>query len=115
MSYRPLTSATEKITSTRLKPIGKEFEGAWEGGISAALPMVVRLSNGPDGLATGTFVSINQGNVEVPIGAVVQNGARLRLILPTIRGTFDAELKDHQLTGVWSQGRPVPLVLKRPK
>lgn len=112
---RPLATAPNKVTSTRLKPIAKQFEGAWEGGVSSSLRMVVRLSNGSDGLASGTLVSVDQGGVEVPIAAVVQNGTRLRL-LPSIRGMFDGELKDGELTGTFTQGRaPRPLVLKRPK
>jgi hypothetical protein len=50
----------------------------------------VRLTNRPNGLAAGTLVSVDQGGREAPIGAVVQMGSKLRLILPAIRAT-DAE------------------------
>ena len=98
----------------------KELEGQWEGAIDAngkALRVVVKLSNGPDGLGTGTFASLDQGTgAEAAIVAVVQIGPRITLIVPALRGTYNGELKDGQLAGTWSQGRvTAPLVLQKTK
>jgi hypothetical protein len=62
------------------------------------------------------LTSIDQGGVEIPIAAVVQNGMQLKLLLPAIAGSYEGELKEGQLTGTWSQGPGTfPLVFKRTK
>ena len=65
----------------------------------------------------GTLASLDQGTgAEAAIVAVVQIKSRIALIVPALRGTYNGELKDGQLTGTWSQGRAtVPLVLKKTK
>lgn len=114
---RPSPTSKDSLTLTKMKPLAKDFEGAWEGALDVggkSLRLIVKLSNGSDGLATGTLTSVDQGSAEAPIVAVVQFGSRLRLIVPAVRGTFDGELKDKQLTGTWAQGRgSLPLVLVR--
>ena len=78
------------------------------------LRLTITLTNGPDGLATGTLTSVDQGNRTGPIFGVLVRGPRLTFILPEVRGGFDGELKDGQLTGTWTQSRGSrPLVFKR--
>jgi hypothetical protein len=52
--------------------------------------------------------------VEIPISTITQESARLKLILSTISGAFDGELKGGELAGTWTQG-PISrlLVFKR--
>jgi hypothetical protein len=99
-------------------PITKELEGNWEGSLDingTILRLVLKLSNRPDGLATGTLISVDQGGVEIPIGAVVQTGSHLKLVVQPVAGTCEGDLKDGQLTGTWTQGPGAwPLILKRP-
>jgi hypothetical protein len=100
----------------RSTPITKEIEGSWEGPLDIEgkiLRLGLKLSN-QAGVGTGTMISIDQGGAEIPIAAVVQTGAQLKLLLPAIAGSFEGELKDAQLTGKWTQGpRTWPLVFKR--
>jgi hypothetical protein len=99
-------------------PITKELEGSWEGSLDVGgtiLRLLVKLSNGSDGLATGTMTSVDQGGVEIPVAAVVQTGSHLKLVIPAVAGTYEGDLKDGQLTGTWTQGPGnLPLVFKRP-
>jgi hypothetical protein len=99
-------------------PITKEIEGSWEGSLDVAgkvLRLTAKLWN-QDGAGKGTLVSVDQGGVEIPIAAVVQEGMRLKLLLPAIAGSYDGEFKDGQLTGTWTQGPgTLPLVFKRMK
>ena len=86
--------------------IGKELEGTWNGTLSAGgreLRLTLKLASGADG-ATGSIVSVDQGNVEIPIATIVQAGAHLTLELPSIAGTYSGDLKDGRLVGTWSQG-----------
>ena len=115
-TVRP-TATADKLVLTRVKPLAKDLQGSWEGAIDAGgqtLRLVVKLSNGTDGLATGTLVSVDQGNKEAPIAAVIQTGSKVRLVVPSVRGTYDGELKGGQLIGTWSQPKgSLPLTLKR--
>jgi hypothetical protein len=100
-------------------PITKDVEGSWEGALEIqgkTLRLIFKLSNQPDGVATGTIVSVDQGGVEIPIAAVVQTGAHLRLVVPAVIGNYEGDLNDGQFTGTWTQGpNSWPLVLKRGK
>lgn len=100
-------------------PITKELEGSWDASLDVdgtVLRLLLKLSNGPGGTATGTLVSLDQGGAEVPVAAVVQDGAQIKLLLPTVAGSYEGALKDGQLTGTWTQGpRSWPLVFKRAK
>jgi hypothetical protein len=98
-------------------PVSSELEGSWQGTLDAGgtmLRLVLRLANKPGGPAAGTLVSVDQGGVEVPVASIVQSGSRLVLVLPTIAGSYDGELKDGVLTGKWTQGANTwPLVFKK--
>jgi hypothetical protein len=99
-------------------PITKDIEGSWEGALDIegkVLRLALKLSN-QSGTGTGTMISIDQGAAEIPIAAVIQTGAQLKLLLPVIAGNYEGELKDGQLTGKWTQGpRTLPLVFTRAK
>ena len=99
-------------------PITKDLEGSWEGSLDVngtILRLLLKLSNRPDGGATGTLISVDQGGAEVPVAAVVQTGSLLKVLVPAIIGTYEGDLKDGQLTGTWTQGPGTfPLVFKRP-
>jgi uncharacterized protein (TIGR03067 family) len=116
-TVRPDPMSQSTLVLTKTKPLGKDLDGSWEGALDAggkALRVVVKLSNGSDGLATGTFDSVDQGSGPLPIAAVIQTGSQIKLVVPAVRGSFAGELKDGQLTGTWTQGRTAsPLIFKR--
>jgi hypothetical protein len=77
------------------------------------LRLVLKLSNQPGG-ATGTLVSLDQGGGEIPIASIAQTGSHLKLIVSTIDGLYEGDLKDGQISGTWTQrGNSLPLVFKR--
>jgi hypothetical protein len=97
-------------------PVTRDVEGTWEGALDVngtTLRLRLILANGSAG-ATGMLVSLDQNNVEIPIATITQENTRLKLILSTISGAFDGELKGGELAGTWTQG-PVaaPLVFRR--
>ena len=97
-------------------PITKEVEGSWEGALDvqgSTLRLLLKLTNAAGG-ATATLTSLDQGNVEIPVATVTQDGTRVKLIVSMISGTFDGELKGGELAGTWTQGPlSAPLVFKR--
>jgi uncharacterized protein (TIGR03067 family) len=115
---RPAPASTEsRLTLTRVKPLARELEGTWEGAIDSRgtpVPIVIVLKNGADGLPAGTVSSPGQTTRDLPIAAVLQMGTNVRLLMPSIRATYDGKLAAGVLTGVFAQGRvPVPLELKK--
>jgi hypothetical protein len=120
------TSMTFKLTRTgdaqieplpKSTPITKDLEGSWAGTLSAdgkMLHLGLKLTNQPTG-ATGTVISVDQGNAQIPVTAVVQTGTHLKLVLRPIAATFEGDLKNGELTGTWTQGMSLPLVFTRPK
>ena len=99
--------------------VTKDLEGSWEGSLDVdgkILRLILKLANQPNGTATGTLVSVDQGGAEIPVAAVVQTGTQLKVLVPVIVGSYEGELKDGVLTGKWTQGpRTWPLVFKRAK
>jgi hypothetical protein len=95
--------------------VSKDFEGTWEGALDAGgttLRLIVTLTN-KDGAATGTLVSVDQGNATIPLSAITQKGANLTFTVPAVGGSFAGDLKDGQIVGTWTQGVALPLTLKR--
>jgi hypothetical protein len=117
----PLTLAWKGAAQFEVRekstPITKDVEGSWEGSLdvkASILRLALKLTNGPNG-GTGTIVSLDQGNVEIPVSTISQQGSKLKLVLTMIGGTFEGELKNGELAGTWTQGplSNVPLVFKR--
>lgn len=97
-------------------PITKELEGPWEGALDVegkVLRLALKLANGPDG-GSGTLVSLDQGDAEIPVATITQAGSKVKLLVTMVNGSFDGELKGDQLAGTWTQGQlSLPLVFKR--
>ena len=104
---------------SRRRRARRSRKSSWEGALNAdgtTLRLVLKLVNQGDSGATGTLISVDQGNAEIPLGAVSQTGSKLKVLVPAVMGTYEGELKDGQLTGTWTQGpRSLPLTLTRAK
>jgi hypothetical protein len=97
--------------------IMKEFEGGWQGVLSAEgreLHLMLMMANQADGAAVGTVFSMDHGGVEIPITTIAQNGPDLKIELKSIKTVYNGCLKDGVLTGEWTQnGVTLPLIFKR--
>lgn len=97
-------------------PVAKELEGTWEGSLDAGgkiLRLVLKLAN-QSGAATGLIVSVDQNGLELPVETIVQAGSRLTFLVRPVNGSYEGDLKDGQLVGIWKQGEgSLPLVFKR--
>ena len=97
-------------------PLTKDFEGTWEGTLDVGgttLRLSLELVN-KDGGATGTLVSIDQGNAAIPLSVITLADAHLTFTVPGVGGSYVGDLKDGQIVGTWSQGPgSLPLTLKR--
>jgi uncharacterized protein (TIGR03067 family) len=114
---RPSDFTTGALTLARLKPLAPQLAGTWEAEITLGAKtqrVLLTLTTGPDGFGGGTIASADPGARALPIGAVVQTGSTVRVIIPGPRATFEGTLEAGELRGSWNQGRQsVPAVFKR--
>ena len=100
-------------------PVAKDLEGEWTGVLEApgkSLRLILRLSNQKDGVASASFVSLDQGNLEIPVAVVAQKGEELAFDARAVGGSFIASpsASRTELKGVWAQGAlSVPLILRK--
>ena len=96
--------------------VSRALLGTWEGTLNVketTLRLVLTLANGPDG-ATGTLVSVDQNNIEIPVTKITEEGAHVKLTVSMVGGAFEGDLKGDELAGTWTQGPgSLPLVFKR--
>ena len=105
------------LALARVKPLPKEVAGAWEATITVGANtqhVALTLSNGPDGLGTGTIGPATPGAATVPVTCVLQVGQTFRVIIPAAKATFEGTLTAGEFQGTWNQGnQSVPAVFKR--
>ena len=95
-----------------------DLVGRWEGALrigEASLPLVVRVSQGADGLVA-VMDSPAQGARDMPITGLTETGGTVRFAIPSVGGRFEgARSADGSTwTGSWSQGgASLPLILTR--
>ena len=96
--------------------VSKALLGTWEGTLDVkgtTLRLVLTFANGPDG-ATGKLVSVDQGNIEIPVTTITEEGTHVKLTVTMVSGGFEGDLKGGELAGTWTQGPgSLPLVFKR--
>lgn len=75
----------------------------------------MHLTRGGDGKLTGLLESLDQGDAKIPLGAVDASPDHLKFTVPPVNGSYEATWNDAkaQWTGVWRQGRDIPLDLHR--
>jgi hypothetical protein len=101
----PLTSAA----------ISKELEGTWKTQTVTGTRLELRLTNQPDGRATGRLVNVDQGGLEIPL-AITQNASNVSLEAKVVPGSFTGILSADaaELVGQWTQASgSIPLTLRR--
>lgn len=100
-------------------PVAAEFLGTWAGTIvdsGATLHVTLKISNGQAG-AEALFVSIDQGNAQIPVSTITQQGTKLKLDVKAVGGGYDGEINKEgtEINGTWTQaGMSTPLIFKKP-
>ena len=99
-------------------PIGKELEGTWDGAVAVngiQVRFVLTMSNQPDGTATGSVVSVNEGGLTVPT-TMTQKGSSVTLDVKAVGGSYSGTLNAEgtELVGTYTRGPlVVPLTFRR--
>jgi hypothetical protein len=98
---------------------GEGLAGTWLGLLEmkpARIRLVMTISEGADGVLSGTMKSPDQNDKEVPIDSLSVDGKAVNLSLGSIYATYQAELNDDgsELYGSWDQtGHTMTLHFKR--
>jgi hypothetical protein len=93
--------------------IGKQLEGTWNGVFEAngtRLRYVLVLSNRADGTGASRIVSLDEGNLEIPVSSIVQDGSNITLNFKAVGGVYSGtvNIDGTELVGTYTQG---PLVV----
>jgi len=112
----PLSRAQTAPAATSEVHAKGDISGDWQGTLQAqrALRTVVRITKADKGY-TAKFYSIDQGGTPTTVSSVTSDGATVNIAVDMIGGTFEGTLSadGNTMTGTWSQGKPLPLVLVR--
>ena len=96
--------------------VSKAVLGTWDATLDVKgtpLRLVLTLTNGPDG-ASGTLVSVDQNDFEMPVTKITEEGSKLKLAIAMVSGGFEGDVKDGVIAGTWTQGPlSLPLAFKR--
>ena len=102
-------------------PTAPEFLGTWAGTIQfdqlggPPLRVTVTISNGAAG-AEAQVVSLDQGNAQLPVNTITQQGRKLTLEVKVAGGLYEGEINQAgtEIHGTWSQmGSSTALVLTK--
>lgn len=107
-----------KIVTVPTSPaIPGVFEGSWEGTLAVQqlrLRVVLTMQNVRDG-ATATVVSLDEGEMEVPAMVTVDDGSKVTVNLPAVKGSFSGTLAGgaKEILGTYKIGDlAVPVTLR---
>ncbi len=106
-----------EIEHPPVKP--SDIDGAWLGMLDTGtikLRVVFHITNTDQGLSA-TLDSPDQGVMGMSTSSVTRDGASLKIEVKNIAGVFDGKVAPDlsSIDGIWTQGSPLPLVLKRVK
>ncbi len=91
--------------------------GEWQGAITR-LHLILKIEQPEGGPLKGALVSVDQGNVTIPIDTVsFDPGGALRLELKSIGAAYEGKLSSDgaEISGTWQQGgASLPLLFHRP-
>jgi len=101
-----------------------DIAGNWQGTLefpaSGTQPglkvrIVLKIARSSDGDLTALNYAIDQSPEPMTTAAVSLQGNTFRYSIPALHGTYEAQLNPdaNVMTGTWTQGRPLPLILVR--
>lgn len=95
-------------------PVGI-FLGEINGGMVGKLRLGLEVRQGADGQLAGEMISVDQGYAKLLASSVVIEGKTLKMAFGVINASYEGTLSDdaNTLTGKWTQGTGIDLVLKR--
>ena len=96
----------------------RDLEGTWEGSIASdgkVRRIALKLTPSPDGTAKATLISVDKGNLEIPVTTVTLQGKQLELQARAVGGTYRGTIgATGEIVGEWIESAVrLPLTFKR--
>jgi len=95
----------------------QDIAGTWQGTLKADrdLRTVLKISKADNGGLKAVLYSIDQGGQGIPASSITLEGSTVKMSIKMIDGTYEGKLSADGtlITGTWTQGNPLPLILKR--
>lgn len=96
----------------------QNLAGTWQGTLVAgpqSLRIVFKISVGDDDKLKAVNYSIDQGGQPIPVSSVTRDGSTLKMTIAAVNGSYEGKISSdgNTITGNWTQGNPLPLVLTR--
>ena len=110
-------AAKQKTSEPKGVP-GEGLAANWQGRIDAGpvkLRVILKIEE-KDGALSGTFISVDQGNAEIPLTEIKLNGRAMSFQAPRVNGSYKGTMSadGSQVEGTWSQaGQSMPLNVVR--
>lgn len=92
----------------------EDAQGQWSGAIAGQLTVVLDVTRADNGSLQATLASPTQG-FAAKAEQLVADGTNLSFSIPQLRGGYQASWHEsaQAWVGIWTQGEPTPLTLKR--
>jgi len=121
---RKLLAVAILLTTSAISQPVSNIAGNWQGTLefpaSGSQPglkvrIVLKIAKSSDGALTALNYAIDQSPEPMATTAVSLQGNTFRYSIPALHGTYEAQLNGDAtvMTGTWTQGRPLPLILIR--
>jgi len=121
---RKLLAVAILLTTSAISQPVSDIAGNWQGTLefpaSGSQPglkvrIVLKIAKSSDGALTALNYAIDQSPEPMATTAVSLQGNTFRYSIPALHGTYEAQLNGDAtvMTGTWTQGRPLPLILIR--
>ena len=99
----------------------QDLAGDWQGALKAGtqeLRLIVHIEKGDGGTWKAALASIDQSldrGATMRADSVTVQGSDVKFTVAAIRGSYEGKIAadGNSMTGTWTQGRPLPLELKR--
>jgi uncharacterized protein (TIGR03435 family) len=95
----------------------QDITGTWQGTLKAErdLRIVLKISKADNSGLKAVLHSIDQGGQGIPVSSISLQGSTVKMSVDAIDGTYEGKLSSDGtlITGTWTQGNPLPLILKR--
>jgi uncharacterized protein (TIGR03435 family) len=112
-----LVDAAQSRAQAQTENKAQSIADTWQGTLHAGqdLRTVVKITKADDGGYKAVFYSIDQGGDGLPVTKITLDGSTVKMTLTMIGGTYEGKLSPDgkTITGTWSQGSPLPLILTR--
>jgi pimeloyl-ACP methyl ester carboxylesterase len=96
----------------------QDIAGDWQGTLKAGsqeLRLVVQIARADNGGWKASLYSIDQTTEAIPVDSVALESSTLKLTVNAVRGNYEGKISADEavIDGTWTQGGPLPLVLRR--